>query len=254
MSDRNGDGQQRRTPGVDEPRPPPRRFYKSADVRQDEAGFHVMLDGRPIRTPRKRVFVVPTRALAEAIAAEWNAQAETIDPQTMPLTRLVNTGIDGVGENRDEIIGAIAAFAGSDMLCYRADGPDGLVARQAEVWDPVLVWAEGELGGRWTTTTGLMPVAQPPETLARVETAARPFDDLSLGALHVMTALTGSALLALAHARGRLSAEEAWAAAHVDEDWQIAQWGEDWEAAERRSRRLAEMQAASRLLALLRLA
>jgi chaperone required for assembly of F1-ATPase len=195
---------------------------------------------------------VPTRALAEALAVEWEAQGERIDPATMPLTRLVNSVLDGVTGREAEVRGDVAKYAASDLLCYRAEGPAELVRRQAEAWDPVLAWAREALGARLVLGEGVVPVAQPSAATAAVEGALAELDAFSLAAHYVMTTLTGSALLALAHARGRLTAEEAWAAAHVDEDWQISQWGEDAEAKARRDRRWAEMQAASRLLELLR--
>jgi chaperone required for assembly of F1-ATPase len=204
-----------------------------------------------VRTPAKAELAVPTRALAEAIAAEWEGQAERIDAATMPLTRLVNTAIDGVAARMSQVQADIAAFAMSDLVCYRADEPEPLVQRQRQHWDPVLAWAREALGARFEVATGLMPVAQPEQTRAAVAASLEGLDAFRLAALHVMTTLTGSALLALAHARGALTAEAAWAAAHVDEDFQISQWGEDTEAAARRARRWAEMQAASRLLALL---
>ncbi len=234
--------------------PRPKRFYRAASVDGAAPAFRVLLDGKPVRTPAKRELAVPSRALAEALAAEWEAQGERIDPATMPLTRLANSAIDGVSGREAEVRADIAKYAASDLLCYRAEGPAELVRRQTEVWDPVLAWARESLGARFVLGQGVVPVAQPQAATAAIERALAEFDAFSLAAHHVMTTLTGSALLALAHARGRLAADEAWAAAHVDEDWQIAQWGEDAEAKARRDRRCAEMQAASRLLALVALA
>lgn len=232
----------------------PKRFYTSvtAEPAVSEEGFAILLDGRAVRTPKKMPLVVPTLALAEAIAAEWVAQRERIDPQTMPLSSLAITAIDGVRGAVAEVGADIVKFSGNDLLCYRADAPKGLVERQAEVWDPILQWYEAELGARFILAQGLMPVEQSREALDRITDEVAPFDALALTSLHVMTTLTGSALLALAHAKGYLSAKETWAAAHVDEDWQISQWGEDAEAASRRSMRWAEMQAASRFLELLK--
>jgi chaperone required for assembly of F1-ATPase len=213
--------------------------------------FRILLDGKLARTPAKAELALPTRPLAEAIAAEWAAQGDHIDAATMPLTRLVNTAIDGVTPRLAQVRADIAAFASSDLVCYRAEGPEPLVEAQCQKWDPVLAWARDALGARFAVATGLMPVAQPEGAIAAVAAALEDLDPFRLAALHVMTTLTGSALLALAHARGALTVEAAWAAAHVDEDFQISQWGEDAEAAARRARRWAEMQAASRLLALL---
>jgi chaperone required for assembly of F1-ATPase len=196
---------------------------------------------------------LPTRALAEAVAAEWEAQGERIDPATMPLTRLANSTIDGVIARQAEVRAEIVKYAGSDLLCYRAEGPEELIRRQAETWDPVLAWARAALGADFNVSQGVMPAAQPDAATEAVARVLQPHGPFALAAIHVMTTLMGSALLALAHAHGHLSAEAAWVAAHVDEDWQISQWGEDAEAKARRDRRWAEMQAASRLLELLAL-
>lgn len=230
-----------------------KRFYENATVvsAAPEAGFAILLDGRPVRTPGKRPLTVPTQALAESIAAEWGRQGEKIDPATMPLTKIAISAIDTVSQARAAVARDIVKYAGSDLICYRAEGPEGLIQRQAEVWDPLVDWAGADLGVRLALTKGVMPVAQEGETHDRVAEAVAPCDDWALTCLHVMTTLTGSALLALAHLKGRLSAEEAWAAAHVDEDWQISQWGEDSEAAARLAQRWAEMQGASAFLKLL---
>lgn len=231
----------------------PKRFYTSASVEaKGPHDYRIRLDGRAVRTPAKAELAVPVEALAQAIAEEWQAQGTHIDPSSMPLTRLANSAIDGVTQREAEVRADIARYAGSDLLCYRADGPEALQQRQAEVWDPILRWAEQELGARFAIGTGLMPVAQPDAAKAAVARALEAYDGFALAALHVITTLTGSVLLALALARGHLTAEQAWAAAHVDEDWQISKWGEDAEARARRDRRWADMQAASRMLALVR--
>jgi chaperone required for assembly of F1-ATPase len=213
--------------------------------------YRILLDGKPVRTPAKRVLAVPSRALAEAVAGEWEVQRDRIDPAAMPLTRLVNSTLDGVRGREAEVRAEIAKYAGSDLVCYRAAEPEGLVRRQAELWDPVLAWSREALGADFQVAVGLMPVAQPQAACAALAGGLEGYDAFALAALNVMTTLMGSALLALAHARGQLTAEAAWAAAHVDEDWQIAKWGADAEAAARRLRHWTEMQAASRLLALL---
>jgi chaperone required for assembly of F1-ATPase len=237
-----------------EPRaaPLPKRFYAAVTVAPAEGGFAILLDGKPVRTPRKLPLTVPTRPLAEAIAEEWAAQHERVDPASMPLSKLAITALDGVAAHMADVASDIVEFAGSDLICFRAEEPEALAALQGAAWDPILRWAEAELGARFATAKGVIPVEQRPEALERVAAAVAPFDAMALTALHVMTTLTGSAILALAHAAGRISVEEAWTAAHVDEDWQISQWGVDVEAAERRARRWAEMQAASRFLDLLR--
>lgn len=229
----------------------PKRFYKAVAVAGEAGAFRVLLDGKPIRTPAKRELALPTSALAEAVAAEWTAQGAHIDPETMPLTRLANSAIDGVSGREAQVRADIVSYAGSDLVCYRTTDQGELARRQREAWDPILAWGQEALGARFATAEGILPVAQPDAAKAAIARSLEGYDGFALAALHVMTTLTGSALLALAHARGQLSAEAAWAAAHVDEDWQIEKWGEDAEASARRQRRWAEMQAASRLLALL---
>lgn len=232
--------------------PLPKRFYKAVAVEPRDGGFGIALDGRPIRTPAKRALVVPIAPLAEAIAAEWEAQGAHIDPATMPLTRLVNTALDGVTAERTRVLDDIVAFAGSDLLCYRAEAPLALVRRQQEAWDPVLAWAQRDLKADLACRGGLMPVVQPAAALDAIAAALADLDALALAAVHVMTTLSGSAVLAVAHLRGVLSAEEAWAAATVDERWQTEQWGRDAEAEARMALRRAEFTAASRCLRLLR--
>lgn len=227
------------------------RFYERVRVEPAADGDRVLLDARPVRTPRRVELVVPS-ALAEAIAEEWRAQGKRIVPQSMPLTRLACAAIDLVRGREREVREEVLAYAGSDLLCYRAGSPEGLVALQSRHWDPVLEWAARELGARLRLAEGVRHIAQPPEALAAIERALAAEDCFALTALHALTTLLGSALLALAHARGRLDADAAWAAGHVDEDWQIRQWGEDAEAMARRKALRAEFDAATRLLALLR--
>jgi chaperone required for assembly of F1-ATPase len=205
-----------------------------------------------VRTPGKAPLVLPTRALAEAVAAEWRAQGERIDPTTMPLTKLANSAIDGVSGREQGVIDDILAFAGADLLCYRAHGPRGLIETQETQWDPVLAWAKDVLRAPLMLSQGVVHIAQPVASLDRLKKSLVGRDAFSLAALHVMTSLTGSALLALAVALGRMTPEEAWGAAHVDEDWQISQWGEDAEAAQRRKNRWRDFGAAARALALLK--
>lgn len=226
----------------------PKRFYAEVTVAADGDRLAVLLDGRPVRTPGKAPLALPTRALAEAVAAEWRAQGTHIEPSSMPLTRLVNTVLDGVRRERAAVVGQIVAYAGSDLLCYRAGAPEGLAGRQRAAWDPVLAWAAGEFGLRFRLAEGVMHVAQPGDVLGRFRQLIEDEGDFALGALSSMTGLTGSALLALAVRRGRLDADAAWEAAHVDEDWQIAQWGADEEAAARRRKRKREMDAAALVL------
>lgn len=232
-------------------RPPLRaRFYAHATVGEVGAGgFPVRLDGRPVRTPAGRTLAAPTVALAAALAEEWERQGTHIDPAAMPLTRLVNTVIDGVADAGAAVAEEIGKYLASDLLFYRAEGPAGLVAAQAALWDPVLAWAAEALGARFLLAEGVMFVAQPEPALAAVR-AAIPAGAWQLAAVHALTTLTGSALLALALLKGQLSVEQAWGAAHADEDWNMAQWGRDPLALERRAFRFAEMRAAATVLAL----
>jgi len=230
----------------------PKRFYETVSVEREKGGYALRLDGKPIRTPLKKPLALPTRALAEAVAEEWRAQGERIDPETMPLTKLANSVIDGVHGNEEAVIDDIMAHAASDLLCYRADGPQGLVAAQQAQWDPVFDWAKDALDAPFTLAEDVVHVTQRQASLDRIKERLLGFDAFNLAALHVMTGLTGSALLALAVALGRLTPEEAWKAAHVDEDWQIGKWGDDEEAASRRARHWRDFDAATRLLELLR--
>jgi len=225
-----------------------KRFYKRVDVAAEGAsGFAVTLDGRPVRTPARNPLAAPVHSLAQGIADEWNAQAEFIDPSTMPLTRLANTIVDGVATMSPEVRAEIAKYLGDDLLFYRADAPDGLIARQAAAWDPILDWARDTLGTRFVVSQGVMHVGQPESALAAAA-AAISDDAWRLGALHAVTTLTGSALIALALLHGQISVDEAWAAAHIDEDWNMDFWGRDALAMERRAFRFKEMQAAARVL------
>ena len=223
------------------------RFYEKATVTGTPGGYSVRLDDKPIRTPARRVLAAPSRALAEAIAAEWDAQREVIDPAKMPLTRLANAIIDGVADAPGPVAAEIAKYLSSDLLFYRAIGPKQLCARQDAHWNPVLAWAREALDARFALGEGVVHVAQDPAALAAAG-AAIPQDPWRLGAVHAATTLTGSALLALAMSRGRLSPEAAWQAAHVDEDWNMEQWGSDEIALERRASRFAELQAAATVL------
>lgn len=231
---------------------PPRqkRFYASARMETVKGGYALILDGRNAMTPGRKPLTVPSEHLAAAVAAEWQAQGEYILPATMPLTRLVNTAIDGVAERLAEVRAEVLAYAGTDLVCYRAGEPDELVARQCAGWDPVIAWAEKRFSARFMLAEGIVHAAQPERTLAAVRRAIETFDEpFRLAGLHVATTLTGSALIALALAEGALAADAAWAAAHVDEDWNIAQWGEDAEAAARRVRRFEDFKAAALALA-----
>lgn len=227
-----------------------KRFYSAVSIADGAGAAHAIeLDGKPVRTPARNALAAPSAPLAQAIAEEWRAQNELIDPALMPLTRLANTIIDAVVDARDDVAADIRKYLGSDLLCYRADQPAGLVTRQSAHWDPPLAWARDALGARFVLTTGIIHVTQP---VAAIDAAARtiPNDPWRLGAISVVTTLTGSALLALALAAGAISSDAAWAAAHVDEDWNAEFWGHDELALKRRAFRAAEMQAATTVLML----
>ena len=225
-----------------------KRFYKEVGV----ADRGILLDGKALRTPRGAALVLPTDALAEAVADEWRAQGDEIVPAEMPLTKLANTAIDGVAERRSEVIAEIAAFARHDHLCYRTDTPAELVARQNAAWDPLLDWVAERYGAPLLTAHGITSIAQPEESLAALGEAVETFDPFTLAALHVVASIAGSLSLALAVADKRLTAGEAFAASQVDERYQAEKWGLDAEA-EARARHLAkELDAAARFMDLAR--
>ena len=228
-----------------------KRFYTSAGVSEADGGYTVTLDGKPIKTPSGRTVVVPSRPLAEMIAAEWNAQGEFIDPLTMPLTRFANSVVQGVTDNVAAVGDDVSKYFGSDLLFYRAGHPEGLVAREAEHWDPVLFWAAETLGAHFILAEGVMHVRQPDEAIAAVR-GALPDDPWAIAAVHVITAMTGSALLALAMFHGAISPEKTWAAAHVDEDWNAEKWGIDEEVAARKAAKSVDFNAVAAVLKALR--
>lgn len=237
----------------------PKRFYTQAAIERDGELYALTLDGRRARTPARKVLAVPSEALAQALAAEWNAQGEYIDPAEMPLTRLLNAALDGVAGELAATAAEVVKYAGSDLLCYRAGDPEALAQEQSERWDPMLVWARETLGARLALAEGVIFVEQPPDALSAIAAAvdrvigsgeAAP---LRAAALNVVTTLTGSALLALALATGATDAEQAWSLAHLDEDYQIRAWGDDSEALARRERRWREMQVAGLVLDQLRI-
>lgn len=231
----------------------PKRFYKVAGLAGSEEGFRLILDGRSANTPARHPLTLPTRSLGEAIAAEWAAQAEFIDPSTMPLTRLANTAIDGVAPRRDAVIDDLSAYAGTDLVAYRAGDPERLVADQARAWNPVIDWAHETLGVRLILSEGVMHVTQPETSVNALRAAIAAVEGpFRLAALHTMTTLTGSLLIALATLHGRLTPMEAWAAAHVDEAYQASVWGSDAEAEARHALRKAEFEAAATLATLAR--
>lgn len=227
-----------------------KRFYKEVTV-GDTAPFAILLDCRAIKTPGGRPLTTPTKPLATALAHEWRAQGETIVPDTMPLTKLVNTALDRVPANREAIIEDLASYAGSDLLCYRADAPAELVRRQAGAWDPWLTWAAERHNARLTVVSGVAHTAQPAGALEGLRAAIAAHDDLTLTALHPAITITGSAILGIAFAARELTADQAFALSQIDETYQAEHWGRDAEAERARAGRLSEIQAAERLLVLL---
>jgi chaperone required for assembly of F1-ATPase len=230
-----------------------RRFYKEARAEHRAGAYVLLLDGRVAKSPSGNPLALPSLAAARHLAHEWQAQREFIDPAAMPFTRIVNSAIDGVARKLDATVEEIAKYAGSDLVCYRAQGPRALAEAQAVAWDPVLSFAREKLGARFICSEGVVFVEQPEASRAAVKEAVSriavsgPASPFALAALHVMTALTGSVLIALAVAHGELTPPEAWAAAHVDEDFEMRAWGQDAQALERRARLWSEMEAAALL-------
>lgn len=207
-----------------------KRFWTEASVVEEPGGFAVRLDGRPVKTPAKRPMLLPTRAMAEAVAAEWDAQEKEIRPDLMPATRTVNSAIDTVATQHDAVAEMLAAYGDSDLLCYRAEAPEGLVALQAEHWDPMLDWAAAQLGARLEPRRGIVHRPQDPAALARLSALTHALGTFELAAFHDLVSLTGSLILGFAAAHGARKAEDIWALSRIDEEWQIAQWGRDDEA------------------------
>lgn len=214
----------------------PKRFWKAATVEARPEGFAVLLDGREARTPAKLLLAAPNRALAEAMAEEWNAQGEHLDVESMPVTRAVNLALDRLPVTRPAVAEAVAAYGGSDALVHRAEEGE-LAELEREAWNPLLDWAEEALGASLDLATGIMPKDQAPEALAALSAAVEEASDLGLIALHELTTLSGSLVLALAVTRGRLTPEEGWRLSQLGEDWQAARWGRDEEAAAKAARR-----------------
>ena len=231
----------------------PKRFYTDVTVEPRDGAFAILLDGRPVRTPRQSPLALPTREAADLVADEWRAQTDLISPSTMPVTRLVNAAIDGVAGDIDAVAADIVKYSGSDLLYYRAAEPAALVAAQNRHWDPVLDFVRETFDARFAIGEGVMFVAQPPEAVEAIARAVATIATganaaLRIAALHLVTTLTGSALLALAVYHGALTCDEAWAAAHVDEDEQMRVWGFDAEALRRRAARFEDMKAGCGLL------
>lgn len=220
-----------------------KRFYKEATAGPKDGGFAVLIDGRQLRTPGKSGFLLPTLALAEACAAEWQAQQEIVRPQTMPLTRLANVALDHTPLTRDRIVESIAGYAATDLVCHRADAPDSLVLRQARMWDPLVEWARTDLGAPLEVVTGVIAAQQPREAREAFERAANAHDDFALTGLAHAVGMAGSGVIGLAMAAGKLDAKGAFDAACLDDHWQLETWGEDHVARQRLDNLDAEFKA-----------
>lgn len=227
-----------------------KRFYTDVAVADTPDGHEIRLDGRPVRTPARQPLRLPTRPLADAVAAEWAAQGEAIDPRAMPLTGLANAAVDRVAADPGRFARDIAAYAETDLTCYRADDPPELVARQAEEWDALLDWARRRYDVHFEIATGVIHRPQPAATIARLAEAVAARDAFALAALSPLTTIGGSLVAALAVAEGAVAAEDAFAATHLDELWQAEIWGEDQLARETRDARRRDFLAAARFAAL----
>ncbi len=230
---------------------PRARFWSEVSVVPEGATFAVLLDARPLRTPGEAPLLLPTERLAEAVAEEWRAVEGEIDPEGLPYTKAANTAIDRVAREHAAVVEALAAYGDADLLCYRADEPAALRARQVAGWQPWLDWAARELGAPLIPAEGVMHQPQPRESLAALAAAVERFDSFALTALYDLVTLSGSLVLGLAVARGALPAAEAWALSRVDESWQAEQWGVDAEAEEAAELRRSAFMRAERLLAML---
>jgi chaperone required for assembly of F1-ATPase len=229
-----------------------KRFWTETRVADVPGGHTVQLDGRPVKTPAKAALVMPTRAMAEAAAAEWEAQQETIDPISMPVTRSVNAAIDKVAHQFAEVADMLAAYGDSDLTCYRADGPEGLVARQTAGWDPLLDWAADTFDARLIPVQGVVHQAQNPQALGRLRAPIDAMSPFELTAMHDLISLSGSLVIGLAASAGLQPPAALWRLSRIDEDWQVEQWGEDEEATKEAEIKRVAFHAASRFLELSR--
>ena len=229
-----------------------KRFWTDVTVTGPEGRHTIALDGRVIKTPAKADLYVPTKALAEAVADEWRGQSERVDPKAMPLTRYANSVIDGIIPNRAAVVETVAAYGGTDLLCYRADTPDTLIARQSERWNPLLDWARTRFDAPLIQVEGVMYAEQPAPSLARLKDAVAIYDAFALAGLHDLVAISGSLVIGLAIAEGHVTAEEGFALSRLDEDWQIEHWGVDEDAAVIAAKKAREFGDAARLITLLK--
>ena len=227
-----------------------KRFWQAAQAEPCDAGFTVRLDSRPVKTPAKQPLVLPTLAMAQHVAAEWDAQQGLIKPDTMPLTRAANSAIDKVAPQIDGVVGEISNYGTTDLLCYRATDPQPLIDRQAAGWGPVLDWARDNLGAPLDVTHGVIPIPQPAPSLARLRAHVAAHSPFQLAALHDLVAISGSLILGLAVAHRHLTGEQAFALSRIDESWQNELWGEDEDAAALEALRRDAFLTAERFFAL----
>jgi len=227
-----------------------KRFWQDVTVEPVEDGFRILLDARALNTPGKMPLVLPTRALADAVAAEWAAQEDVIKPLEMPATRSANSAVERVATQHTEVADMLAAYGETDLLFYRAEGPEELTQRQEAAWDPLLDWAAETYGARLKVGAGILPLSQDPNAVAKLRAVVHGVAPFPMTALHDLITLTGSLILGLAVFSGRIKASEAWTTSRIDEDWQIAQWGEDAEATEAAEARAAQLNHAEWFLRL----
>ncbi|MEL7257000.1 MAG: ATP12 family protein [Pseudomonadota bacterium] len=223
-----------------------KRFWKSARLAPSGSGYGIQLDGRPVKTPAKSELVVPSEALAQAIALEWEAQGEVVNPLSMPMTRSANAAIDKVTVQHAEVAELVAAYGDTDLLCYRADGPDSLVTRQTETWDPLLDWACERFGARLEPVSGVMHRPQNPEALAILTHNVQEMDAFTLTAFHELVGLSGSLVIGFATLYDYAEPATLWSWSRIDETWQAEQWGVDDEAQELAEHKLGEFEHAKR--------
>ena len=228
-----------------------KRVYTRAEASPVEGGWQIMLDGRPVKTPGRQGLVVPSERLGQAIAGEWQAQGDEVNPRAMPLTGLANAAIDRVAPDPEKFAAELARYAEADLFCYRAEGPQSLIARQGETWDPLLAWARRRFDVDFTTTSGIIHSPQPEATVKRLTAALAALDPFRLAGMSPLVTIGGSLVAALALAEEAFPADDLWVAVSLDERWQLEKWGSDTEAEAARESRRAEFMAAARFLALL---
>jgi chaperone required for assembly of F1-ATPase len=228
-----------------------KRFWKEVEVAAEDGGWSIRLDGRPVKTPARASLVVPTRALADAIADEWRCVGDDVDPRAMPLTGIANAAIDRVASKKEAFAQGLARYAEADLACYRAQGPHELVERQEQSWDQLLAWARRRFDVDFTTTLGLVHVAQPEGTIERLSHAVESLDAFHLAGLSPLVTIGGSLIAALALVEKVLTPAQAWDAVSIDERWQLEQWGSDAEAEKALESRRRDFFAAARFLELL---